>query len=114
MGWGGQADLNERMNEHIDVPGGSGTLYRFRLAPNGKPSSAMSGAYVYVREDSNGYEVVYVGDADNLMNDARSRWDEAVSKHHATHLFARLNISAAVRKAELEDILGDNRPVMNK
>ncbi len=102
------------MNEHIDVRGGSGKLYRFRLAPQGKPTSAMSGAYVYVRDEGGDCEVLFVGDADNLMNDARSRWDEAVSKHRATHLFTRLNISAATRKSELEDMLEDVRPVMNK
>ncbi len=101
------------MNEHIDVRGGSEKLYRFRLAPSGKPTSAMSGAYIYVREDEGRVDVLFVGDADNLMNDARSRWDEAVGKHRATHLFVRLNISAATRKAELEDILEGGRPVMN-
>ncbi len=102
------------MNEHIDVRGGSGKLYRFRLAPQGKPSSAMSGAYVYLREEGEQCEVLFVGDADNLMNDARSRWDEAVSKHQATHLYTRLNISAATRKAELEDMLEESQPVMNR
>ena len=101
------------MNEHIDVRGGSGKLYRFRLAPQGKPASAMSGAYVYVRDSGGQSEVLFVGDADNLMNDARSRWDEAVSQHKATHLFVRLNISGATRKAELDDMLEDSRPVMN-
>jgi len=102
------------MNEHIDVRGGSGKLYRFRVAPQGKPTSAMSGAYVYVRDDGGRGEVLFVGDADNLMNDARSRWDEAVGRHRATHLYVRLNISAATRKAELDDILEDRRPVMNE
>jgi hypothetical protein len=102
------------MNEHIDVSGGSGKLYRFRMAPQGKATSAMSGAYVYVRDDGGRGEVLFVGDADNLMNDARSRWDEAVGKHRATHLFVRLNISAATRKAELDDILEGGRPVMNE
>jgi len=103
------------MNEHIDVRGGSGKLYRFRLTDQGRPASAMSGTYAYVRDDGGGPgEVLFVGDADNLMNDARSRWDEAVGKHRATHLFIRLNISAASRRAELDDILEDRRPVMNK
>ncbi len=102
------------MNEHIDVRGGSGKLYRFRMTSQGRASSAMSGTYAYVRDDGERGEVVFVGDADNLMNDARSRWDEAVAKHKATHLYVRLNISAAVRKDELDDILEDRRPVMNK
>ena len=102
------------MNEHIDLPGGSGKLYRFRLTNQGRPSSAMSGTYAYVRDNGEGGEVLFVGDAVNLMNDARSRWDEAVGKHKATHLYVRLNISAAVRQAEIEDILEDGRPVMNK
>ena len=102
------------MNEHIDVQGGSGKLYRFRLTSQGRASSAMSGTYAYVRDDGGKGEVLFVGDADNLMNNARSRWDEAVGKHKATHLYVRLNISASVRQAELEDILEGRRPVMNK
>jgi hypothetical protein len=102
------------MNDHIDVRGGSGKLYRFRLTNQGRPASAMSGTYAYVRADGKRGEVLFVGDADNLMNDARSRWDEAVSKHKATHLYVRLNISAAVRRGEIDDILEDRRPVMNE
>ncbi len=102
------------MNEHIDVRGGSGKLYRFRLAAQGRATSAMSGTYAYVREEGERGEVLFVGDADNLMDDARSRWDEAVTKQRATHLYIRLNISAAARKAELEDILEDGHPVMNR
>ncbi len=102
------------MNEHIDLPGGSGKLYRYRLTSHGRPSSAMSGTYAYVRDDGGKGEVLFIGDAVNLMNDARSRWDEAVGKHKATHLYVRLNISAAVRQAELEDILEGAKPVMNK
>ena len=102
------------MNEHIDVRGGSGKLYRFRLTNQGRPASAMSGTYAYVRQEGKRGEVLFVGDADNLMNDARSRWDEAVGQHKATHLYVRLNISASVRREELDDILEDHRPVMNE
>lgn len=102
------------MNEHIDVRGGSGKLYRFRLTNQGRPSSAMSGTYAYVRSDGGQCEVLFVGDANNLMDDARARWEEAVGKHKATHLYVRLNISAATRQAEIADILEDRRPVMNK
>lgn len=102
------------MNDHIDLRGGSGKLYRYRLTSQSRPNSAMSGTYVYVRDEGEGSELLFIGDADNLMIDARSRWDEAVNKHKATHLYIRLNISASTRKAEIEDILEDQKPVMNK
>ncbi len=101
------------MNDHIDVRGGSGKLYRFRLAENGKPGSAMSGTFAYVRGDPDEHELLFVGETDNLMNGAQERWMEAVDKHRATHLYIRLNISAATRNEELEDILSANAPVMN-
>jgi hypothetical protein len=101
------------MSDHIDVHGASGKLYRFRLAPNARPASAMSGTFAYVREEGRAKEILFVGETDNLMNGAPARWIEAAGQHQATHLYVRLNISAAVRQEELQDILDANTPVMN-
>jgi hypothetical protein len=101
------------MSDHIDVRGGSGKLYRFRLAPNGRPSSAMSGTYAYVREDGGAPEILFIGETDNLLTGAQARWAEATGRHKATHLYVRLNISGATRQEELQDILQANSPVMN-
>ncbi len=101
------------MNEHIDVRGGSGKLYRFRLAANGRPTSAMSGTYAYVREDGGAPLILFIGETDNLMTGAQTRWAEAIGQHQATHLYIRLNISAATRLEEVQDILEANTPVMN-
>jgi hypothetical protein len=102
------------MSDHIDVRGGSGKLYRFRLAQNGRPTSAMSGTYAYVREEPGAPAILFVGETDNLMTGAQTRWSEAIGQHQATHLYVRLNISAATRLEELQDILEANSPVMNK
>lgn len=101
------------MSDHIDVRGASGKVYRFRLAPNARPASAMSGTFAYVREHGRDREVLFVGETDNLMNGAPARWAEAAGQHEATHLYVRLNISAAVRQEELKDILDAQSPVMN-
>lgn len=101
------------MSDHIDVRGASGKLYRFRLAANARPASAMSGTFAYVREAGPGRDILFIGETDNLMNGAQARWAEATGQHRATHLYVRLNISAAVRQEELQDILGANNPVMN-
>lgn len=101
------------MSDYIDVQGASGKLYRFRLAPNARPVSAMSGNFAYALESKDGRELLFIGETENLMDGALSRWAEAVRQHKATHLYVRLNISASVRQEELLDMLGANSPVMN-
>ncbi len=101
------------MDSHIDLQGTSGTTYRYRQAGEAEPKTAMSGNFVYVTGVGADRKVVFLGQTDNLMTGARSRWNEAVNKHGATQLFIRLNISAAARNSELQDLLGALAPAMN-
>ena len=93
------------MRDLIDVRGASGAVYRFNLVAESRPLSPMGGNYLYVREDDDGYEIVHVGEAENLLADARSDWAEAVRTRGAAHLFTRLNISERVRQHEHGDIV---------
>ena len=101
------------MRDLIDVKGASGAVYRFSQFRDGRPLSPMGGNFLYVRETTDGHEIVHAGEGQNLLTDARKRWGEAVSAHGPLHLFTRLNISEHARQREQADIVGAVRPVMN-
>ena len=110
------------MRDIIDVRGASGVTYRFARFRDGSPLSAMGGNFIYARpptarqgteDEKEGAEVVYAGEAQNLLTDARRLWDQAVAEHGVSDLFTRLNISERVRRQELADILAAARPPMN-
>ncbi len=102
------------MDSYVDLQGASGAVYRYRSAGEGDPKTAMSGNFCYVAGDGGDKRVVFLGQTDNLMTGARARWTEACNKHGASQLFIRLNISAAARSSELEDLLGSLTPPMNE
>ncbi len=101
------------MRDLIDLKGASGAVYRFNLFREGRALSPMGGNFAYVREAGEGYEVVHVGEAQNLLTDARAHWDRAVAEHGVAHLYTRLNITERVRQQEHDDILAAARPPMN-
>ncbi len=101
------------MKDMIDLKGASGAVYRFNLFRDGRPLSPMGGNYVYVREAGEGYEIVHVGEGQNLLTDARVLWAQAVRDHGAAHLFTRLNITERVRRHEHQDIVAAVQPPMN-
>ena len=103
------------MKDTIDLTGASGANYRFQLFRDGRPLSPMGGNYLYVREEpfGGGFTVLYVGEGENLLTGAPSRWAEAETDGHATHLFTRLNISQMIRKHEYRDLIAGYQPQMN-
>jgi hypothetical protein len=101
------------MKDLIDVRGASGAVYRFAMVREGRALSPIGGNYLYVREAGDTYEIIHAGEGQNLINDARVRWGEAVAAHGALHLFTRLNISEGVRRYEHDDIVAAVRPTMN-
>ncbi|MGI8840700.1 MAG: hypothetical protein ACR2F8_07980 [Caulobacteraceae bacterium] len=101
------------MRDLIDLKGASGAVYRFNLLRDGRPLSPMGGNFAYVREAGEGYEVILVGEGQNLLTDARARWAGAVAGHGAQHLYTRLNITERVRRHEHDDIVAAARPPMN-
>ena len=101
------------MQDFVDVVGASGSTYRFMRLKDGRPLSPMGGNYLYARYTADRFEMIYAGEAQNLMQDARARWDEAVRRFQVAEMFSRLNISERVRHLELADIVGANHPPMN-
>jgi len=99
--------------DYIDVHGVSGTTYRFMRLKDGRPLSPMGGNYLYVRFTGDKFELIYAAEAQNLLKDARDRWNEASERYQVTELFSRLNISERVRLLELADITEAAHPPMN-
>ena len=101
------------MRDQIDLKGASERVYRFMQVKEGRPLSPMGGNFAYVIEKDESYDVVLVGEAQNLSKDAKLRWDEAVLMYGVPHLFMRLNITEGVRQREHADILELTPPPMN-
>jgi len=102
------------MNSWIDVRGASEQLYRYQMAENARPRSAVSGTFIYVRQEKKGHSIIYAGQTLNLAEGSPAFWQLAVKEHGATHLYTRLNVAAAAREAELDDLLAVETPPMNK
>jgi hypothetical protein len=101
------------VRDHIDLRGEDDRAYRFMLVKDGRPLSPMGGNFAYVIENKDSFEVVLVGEAQNLSKDAQLRWDEAVLMYGAPHMYMRLNISEGVRQREHADIIAQASPPMN-
>ncbi|QUD86936.1 hypothetical protein [Phenylobacterium montanum] len=96
----------------IEFVGASGATYRY-FPRNGQRLSPSGGNFIYARDTVEGLVVVYAGEAESLAATADDRWTEAQAKFGATHAFVRLNVTAAVRRQELADIIGAYAPPMN-
>ncbi len=101
------------MRDYVDIRGASGTTYRFLRLKDGRPLSPMGGNYIYVRFTGEALNMILAGEAQNLLKDARDRWNEASERYQVTELFSRLNISERVRLLELADIVDATHPPMN-
>jgi hypothetical protein len=101
------------VKDYIDIKGASGSGYRFMLLRDGRPLSPMGGNFLYARRTGERFEMLYAGEVQNLLKDARDRWSEAVERFQASELYMRLNISERVRKLEHADIVEGNVPPMN-
>jgi hypothetical protein len=111
-------DIRESIREagvkdYVDIHGASGECYRFMRLRDGRPLSPMGGNFVYGRTTGERFEMIYASEVQNLMKDARERWNEAVERYQVTDLYTRLNISERVRQLELADIVDADTPPMN-
>ena len=97
------------MQAFVDLQGASGVSYRFRLAPDGAVTTPIAGNYAFVRETPDGVTVMSIS-ATNDLSSATAEWKRATAKHGPLHLYTRLNVSAAVREAERQDIAAHYKP----
>ena len=86
------------MRDYVDIRGASGSIYRFMLLKDGRPLSPMGGNYLYGRSTGERFEMLYAGEVQNLLKDARERWNEAHQRYQVCDLYSRLNISERVRQ----------------
>jgi hypothetical protein len=101
------------VRDYVDIVGASGATYRFMRLKDGRPLSPMGGNFLYGRYTGDKFEIVYAGEVQNLLKDARDRWSEAQQRYQVSDLYSRLNISERVRQLELADIAGAHHPPMN-
>jgi len=94
----------------VDLQGASGAVYRFRLAPGGVVSTPIAGNYAFVRAAPEGGFTILSVAATNDLSSAMADWRRAVAKYGEMHLYTRLNVSAAVREAEQQDIAAFYKP----
>lgn len=100
------------MAHTFDIAGKSGQTYRYTVL-EGQPIWPSGGNFLYVKITKAGLKVVYASETESLFRGYAARWEEAKTHHGATHIFLRLNIAGAVRRAERDDIAAKHRPVMN-
>ncbi|MEI6283268.1 MAG: hypothetical protein WCP82_11250 [Alphaproteobacteria bacterium] len=101
------------MRDYLDLIGASGASYRFRFINVLEALPAMSGNFVFVRDNGDGLAVICCGTEDSLLN-AASYWPAAVQAHQVEAIFVRLNISWKVRSFEHEDIVKLHQPVVSR
>ena len=101
------------MKDYVDVTGACGATYRFMRLKEGRPLSPMGGNFLYCRFTGDNCEVIYAGEVQNLLKDARERWNEASQRYQVSDLYSRLNISERVRQLEHADIVDATHPPMN-
>jgi hypothetical protein len=91
------------MRDFIDLTGASGATYRFRIWPAGAPHMPIAGNYACVREDGEGYALVFLGEALDLSA-VRDKLPKRV-RETTTHIYTRLNVARATRCAEHDDLV---------
>ena len=99
------------MQDYLDLTGASGASYRFRFIKGLEALPAMSGNFVFVRDNGDGLAVICCGTEDSLLN-AAPYWPAAVQAHQVEAIFVRLNVSWKVRSFEHEDIVKLHQPKM--
>jgi len=99
------------MREFVDLRGASGSLYRFRLWPEGGAHPPIAGNYIVLKEDASGVKLLaaaVTGDLSQAGVEAR----KALAKDSEARLYTRLNVARAVRAAEHDDIVQAYKPAM--
>ena len=99
------------MRDFVDLRGASGTLYRFRLWPEGGAHPPIAGNYILLREEASGLKVLLAGITSDLSQ-AAAECRKTLVKEPAARLYTRLNVARALRTTEHEDIVAEHRPAV--
>lgn len=101
------------VKDQIDFRTTSGERLRFVLSRTGQPLPRQSGNFLYARGEDAGLQVLFVGETDDLATHAQERWAEAEQTFGPSGLYTRLNITAAQRRRELDELVSVYAPPMN-
>lgn len=85
------------MRDIVDLPGASGSLYRFRRAvePN-----YTAGNFAVLRDLGDSYAVVCIGHSTSLVN---APWSDVAGRQDLA-LYLRLNVAQRIRLSEHDDL----------
>jgi hypothetical protein len=96
---------------YVDLPGKSGDTYRYTCLEDGRAPHSASANYVIAVVGDRSMRLIQVGETENLAKGVwRPALDEARRTHRAVQLLFRLNVSRAIREAEMRDILARHGP----
>jgi hypothetical protein len=99
----------------IDFAGQSGQGYRYLPldGPGPGPISPTGANFLFVKVKGAEQTIVYAGETECLHKGVHQGWDKAKKTHGANAIFVRLNVTRAIRQAELDDIVALHQPPMN-
>jgi len=103
-----------RVTRQIDLAGASGTRYRYSPLDENRFLPPAGANYVIAELTTQGTNVVYAGETDNLASQTwRADLENARRKYAAATLLTRLNVTRAVREAERLDLVENYHPPLN-
>jgi hypothetical protein len=92
------------LSRHLDIPGQSGTVYRYAAHEDGVLPWPGGGNALFIRMTEEGPTVVHAAESENLSQSLRDEWSETFGGEDLA-IYIRLNVSRAARVQELTDIL---------
>ena len=104
------------MTRQYELLGASGARYRYLPLEEDRflPSQAANFVIARVAKDGSA-SLIYAGETDNLANQA---WRDTLAKARAdfpgAKILTRLNVTRAIREAELGDLIEQHQPPMNQ
>jgi len=107
-------DMATGVQTTITLVGRSGPKYEFYLYPWGTEFKATGGLYAVLRQDPDGYAVIYVGQTGDLSE----RFDDhhkagCFTRHRKTHIAAMAEESERQRLVIEQDLIASYYPICN-
>ncbi|MCI3132020.1 hypothetical protein [Phenylobacterium aquaticum] len=106
------------MTRQIEFAGKSGNMYRYVTLEEERYLPPAGANYVIAQITPVGTRILYAGETERL---SAREWEstlvtaraQAGAEPGATEVLTRLNVRAAVRKAEREDLIEQHNPPLN-
>jgi hypothetical protein len=103
------------LTRQYELAGKSGARYRYTPLEEDRFLPPQAANYVIARLTKDGAAIIYAGETDNLASQA---WRETLAKARADYpgakILTRLNVTRAIREAELGDLIEQHQPPMNR